>query len=407
MTLVPERMVRVNPNIEPPEESSLETKRRLPNLLVQGFQLALRNWPFVVWAYAINLVFGLLAGIPFASGLAPYLDHSLAAQKISGTIDVTSLAELMHLREASFFPIAVHSAGWLNLLQLVVLFVFYSGTIFVYVSAEPPRFSVLLRGGIAYFWRFVRGALAVACVGSVLLGILLGLRSLLLFRAGAVYVERKMFLYTAISGAVVFFAATLVRLWWDLVEVYIVRNAIDGERRVREALLPAARLLYRQFLRVAGSFLLIGLLGLAALAFCLFLWKLLPAHQVWLAALLAQLGLFLMLAARFWQRGMEAALVMSIDPPMLAGEDLEPVEEEEETPVTGAEVMADLSEPTLRDLVNKLRDDPWVRPEPLALPLIEAEPADPKVSIIDRHATKFPLGGTAPQDDKDPPPKPQ
>ncbi len=70
-------------------------KRPLPNLLAQGFRLALRNWPCVVWAYAVNLVFGLLAGIPFAAGLAPYLDHSLAAQKIAGTIDLAYLAELV------------------------------------------------------------------------------------------------------------------------------------------------------------------------------------------------------------------------------------------------------------------------------------------------------------------------
>ncbi len=398
--------MQVNPQIESPEEQSPETKRSAPNLLVQGFQLVLRNWPFVIWAYAINLVFSLLTGIPIARGLAPYLDHSLAAQKISGTMDANTIMELVtHLRESSFFPIATHTAGWLTLIQLLFLFVFFSGTIFVYVSAEPPRFSVLVRGGIAYFFRFARAAVAAVCVSSVILGILIALRSLLIFRASAVYVERKMFLYSSISGAVVFFAAMLVRLWWDLVEVYVVRNAIDGERRVRSALLPAARLLYRYFFRTAGSFFLIGMIGLDALALCLFLWKLLPARQVWLAGLLAQTGLFLLLASRFWQRGMEAALVMSIDPPMIAAEDLEAEEEAEEEPVTEEEVLAGLTEPTLRDLVNKLRNEPWAAPEPApsAGPIpIAPEPRiadDPKISLvdrIDRHATKFPLGGPQP-----------
>ena len=164
---------------------------------------------------------------------------------------------------------------------------------------------------------------------------------------------------------------------------------------------PAARLLYRYFFRAAGSFFLIGLIGLDALALCLFFWKLLPAHQVWLAGLLAQTGLFLLLASRFWQRGMEAALVMSVDPPMIAAEDLE-AEEEEEEPVTEEEVLAGLTEPTLRDLVNKLRNEPWAAPEPAssAGPIpIAPEPKivdDPKISLvdrIDRHATKFPLGG--------------
>jgi hypothetical protein len=218
-----------------------------------------------------------------------------------------------------------------------------------------------------------------------------------------VYVERKMFLYSSISGAVVFLAAMLVRLWWDLVEVYVVRNAIDGERRVRQALLPAARLLYRYFFRAAGSFFLIGIIGLDALALFLFFWRLLPAQQVWLSGLLAQMGLFLLLASRFWQRGMEAALVMSIDPPMIASADAEATDEdEEEVPIPGSDVLASLTEPTLRDLVNKLRSEPWSAPEPApaATPIsIVAEPGipdDPKISVIDRmdrHATKFPLGG--------------
>jgi hypothetical protein len=395
-------MAQVNPQIESLVEQSPETKRAAPNLLVQGLRLVLRNWPFLVWAYLINLAFSLLSGIPIARGLAPYLDHSLAAQKISGTIDTNTILELVtHLRESSFFPIAAQSTGWLTLIQLLFLFVFFCGTIFVYVSAEPPRFSVLVRGGIAYFFRFVRAAVAAVCVSSVILGILIALRSLLIFRASAVYVERKMFLYSSISGAVVFLAAMLVRLWWDLVEVYVVRNAIDGERRVRQALLPAARLLYRYFFRAAGSFFLIGIIGLDALALCLFLWKLLPAHQVWLAGLLAQTGLFLLLASRFWQRGMEAALVMSIDPPMIAAEDVDAAEEdEEEVRVPGEDVLASLTEPTLRDLVNKLRDEPWATTEPVIPPtLIAPEPKivdDPKVSVIDRmdrHATKFPLGG--------------
>jgi hypothetical protein len=236
--------------LQSPGEPPPRIKRPLPNILVQGFQLALRNWPLVLWAYAVNLVFGLLAGVPFATGLASYLDHSLAAQRIAGTLDVSYLGELMgHLHESGFRSTAINTAAWLNLLELLVLFVLFAGTTFVYVSAEPPQLSVLLRGGVAYFWRFLRAAILAGCVAAVVLGILLSARALLLTRAGSVYVERTMFLYSAISAAVVLLVASLVRLWWDLVEVYIVRNAMDGERRVRQALLPALQLLWKYFFR--------------------------------------------------------------------------------------------------------------------------------------------------------------
>jgi hypothetical protein len=394
-----------------PGEQIPRINRPLPNLLIQGFQLALRNWPVVVWAYAVNLVFGLLAGIPFATGLAPYLDHSLAAQKIAGTIDVTYVGELLlHLRESSFRVTAINTAAWLNLLQLLVLFVLFAGTTFVYVSAEPPRLSVLLRGGVAYFWRFFRAALLAGCIAAVLLGVLLAARALLLDRLSNVYLERRLFVYSAISAAVVLLVALLVRLWWDLVDVYIVRNAMDGERRVLQAPLPALRLLWKYFFRTAGSFLLSGMLGFGALALCLFLWKqFVPAHQVWLACLLAQLGLFLLLASRFWQRGIEATLVMSADPPIVAVEEIAAMVEEEDMRIaTRVDALAGLSEPTLRELVQKLSTEPWASPE--AGPVVPLRPAltstpaadspkadDPQVSILDRHITKFPLGGVSPE----------
>jgi hypothetical protein len=351
-----------------PQEQELQKKRPLPNLLVEGFRLVVRNWPFVLWAYGINLVFGLLAAIPFANGLTPFLDHSLAAQRVAGTIDISYLFELMrHLRETSFFTTATHTAGWLTGLQFVFLFLLFAGTIFVYVSAEPPQLSVLMRGGVAYFWRFVRAGLMAGGISVVILGILLGAQSALVSHLGEVYVGRTMFSYSAFTGAVVLFIGVLLRLWFDLVEVYVVHNVMDGESRVRFALLPAYRLLLRYFFRTVGCFLLAGIAGVASLGLCVFVWKtLVPAHQVWLGCLLSQIGLFGLLASRFWQRGIGVALVMSADPPMLAASDEGAVvgEEEEEVPsLAGVAGLGGLSEPTLRDLVAKLRTEPWATPD--------------------------------------------
>jgi hypothetical protein len=399
-------------------------KRPLPNLLVQGFQLVLRNWPCVVWVYAVNLVFALLAAVPFATGLGVYLDHSLAAQKIGGTIDIAYIVELaLHIRDTGFSPMVLHTAGWVGLLQLLVLFYLFAGSVFVFVAAEPPQLSVLLRGGIAYFWRFVRAAILAGGSAAIILCVLLAMRAWLLARVDAVYVERRLFLYAAISGVVVLLVALLLRLWWDLVEVYVVRDAMDGEHRVHLALLPAYRLLFRNFFRIFGSFLLTGIAGVTALALCLALWKALPAHQVWMAALLAQLGLFLLLASRFWQRGLEATLVMALDPPFVVSEELMPDEPlttdmiaviEGLAPAPDVGVPAALSEPTLRDLVAKLQTEPWANPDGLSappprpfpdtgaasvpLPVKPEEVNDPSVSLLDRHETKFPLGGVSPEE---------
>jgi hypothetical protein len=210
-----------------------------------------------------------------------------------------------------------------------------------------------------------------------------------------------MFVYWVISGAVVLLAGLLVRLWWDLVEVYIVRNAMDGELQVRQALLPAFRLLVRNFFRATGCFLLVGAAGVCAFAVCLSLWKALPAHQVWIACLLAQLGLFLLLASRFWQRGIEAALVMSVDPPMVAAVEIAAMVEEDEPTPAEIDALTRMSEPTLRDLVLKLRTEPLANPEVVLPPPPSAElppEGEPLVSRLDLHEKKFPLGGLTPSE---------
>jgi len=87
---------------------------------------------------------------------------------------------------------------------------------------------------------------------------------------------------------------------------------------------------------------------------------------------------------------------------------------EEGMPVPpGVGVLTGLSEPTLRDLVAKLRTEPWANPEvtsgalrpvpeldPASPPSPPAKPAEanePSISPLDRHDTKFPLGGIGPE----------
>jgi hypothetical protein len=440
----------------PLQETSVRSRRRLSRLLADGFHLVLHNWPCVLWVYAVTLVFGLLTAVPVTYGLSPYIDHSLEAEKIAGTLNVPALAELgIHLGEDGFFSMVLRSARWVQSFELLLLFVLFAGAVVVFVSSEPARLSVLLREGVRYFWRFVRATVIAGVVALVLVGILAALRGFLLDRVSDLAAERQMFWFAAISGLVVAAVGMLVRLWWDLVEIYIARNAMEGRLRVRQTLRPALELLRRHFWSLAGGFLLPGLAALAAFLLCLYLWKLLPAHQVWGAMLLGQLGLFFLLAGRFWQRGVETVMVASFDSARVTREDLlvettvfekvipretlqmapreipvvapasTPLPEESNPapepkagkPATGESATRDLAlpdsalrEPTLRDLVMRLKDQPWASAE--AVPDMPAEPAppapeapradpvtEPYTALLERHLAKTPLG-TKPEEEE-------
>ncbi len=182
---------------------------------------------------------------------------------------------------------------------------------------------------------------------------LIGLRAVLLQHVSKIYAGRILFLYSAISAGAILVVALMLLLWADLVEVYTVRNAMLGNPRVRQALLPALRILGLQFLRILPGFLFAGVLGGSLLAASLFLWKqLVLSNHLWLAYTAAQTGLLLLLTARFWQHGMEAAMILAVERSGGAAARFH------QSP---QKISA--YEPTLQDLVLKLKEQPWAKPD--------------------------------------------
>ena len=106
---------------------------------------------------------------------------------------------------------------------------------------------------------------------------------------------------------------------------------------------------------------------------------------------------------------------MSADPPIVAVEEIAAMVEEEEMPLlVKSDASAGMSEPTLRELVQKLRTEPWATPEggptvPLSPPLDPTLAAgqpqvdEAQASIFERHVTKFPLGGVTPEKEAEKP----
>ncbi len=121
---------------------------------------------------------------------------------------------------------------------------------------------------------------------------------------------------------VLFLVASILRLYFDLVEVYTVqlglhlRPTIFGkptkpDRRVRRAFGPAWRTLRANFSQAWPIFLFLTILGFAAVILTARIsMHMLAQPRVWPTFLLAQLGLFLMLLTRFWQRGAETSLAL-------------------------------------------------------------------------------------------------
>ena len=292
------------------------------SILIRGLRLVLAHPGGLLWTYAFNLGLALVFSLRLHAQLASILDHSLAAQRLTSAFDLGTVLNASY-RLGEHAP----SSGMTSYLglpvYLLIYFVLVPGTLFSYRSEAPGRLSILFSSGISFFWRFARITLLTLLVSALILGPLAGLQD-----RWASYVDDRTAglpaMLEKLPGLLLVAAvACLLRLYFDLVEVYTVQLGDqfrpDGksDRRVRRVLLPALRALFRNFFRMYFSFSALTVLGLLA-AFSGFALaaRTLANPRVWPTFLLAQAGLLLMLLTRFWQRGAET--ILACDSPLPA-----------------------------------------------------------------------------------------
>ena len=297
---------------------------RRRSILWNGLKLVLKAPGALLWTYALNLGLALLFSLRLHAQLGSILDHSLAAERLNSAFDLGTLLSVIHRLNYMAPPAGATSYVGLPLYMLGY-FILVPGALFCYRSGAPSRLSIIASSGLSYFWRFVRITLLTAIVAAIVLVPLSMAQG-----AWSTQVDENfvgvMALERQLPGMVIIFlVAALLRLYFDLVEVYTVQLGDhlreDGkpDHRVRRALLPALRTLWHNLGRAYFSFLALTLLGFAALLATGYLaMHMLAQPRVWPMFLLAQTGLIGMMATRFWQRGAET--ILACDSPLQSPE---------------------------------------------------------------------------------------
>ncbi len=286
------------------------------NIFLHGLWLTLRRFPALVWTYAFNLGLALLFSVRLHSQFSSMMDHSLAAQRLISGFDLGPIAESLGRLQQS--PGGNAAGNYSSIpLYLLIYFLLVPGTLFCYLTKSPARLSTLLHQGLLHFWRFVRITILTFIVSALILGPLFFLQAKWADHVDDHAVGRHAFFATLVGYVIILLVASLLRLYFDLVEVYTVQLGLHlrrngkPDRRVRRALGPAWRTLCANFSQAWPIFLFLTLLGAAAVILTARIsMHMLAQPRVWPTFLLAQLGLFLLLLTRFWQRGSETSLAL-------------------------------------------------------------------------------------------------
>jgi hypothetical protein len=291
---------------------------RTRSILVHGLSIAIRRLPAFLWTYAFNLILALAMCLPLKAQLSNLLDRSLAAQRLSSGFDLGTMADAaLHLHQGAPGQTSSITSHASVPLYLLVYFLLVPGTLYCYLTRTHARLSILIRQGIIHFWRFVRIMLLTLIAALFLLGPLAILQMRWARFVDDRFVGRPALLLTLAGLMLVLLAASLLRVYFDLVEAYVVQLGTHlrangkPDRRVRRTLGPAFRLFRTHLARIWMVFLLLAVLGaLAAFFSGRTAMHMLAQPRVWPMFLFAQIGLFLLLFTRFWQRGAEASLVL-------------------------------------------------------------------------------------------------
>jgi hypothetical protein len=288
------------------------------SILIHGLGLTLRRLPAFLWTYLFNLILALAFSIGLHLQLSSILNHSLASQRLISGFDLGTVAEtVLHLSEGPTRATSAAASHASIPAYLLVYFLLVPGTLLCYQTSTPARLGTLLQQGLLYFWRFFRITLLTLLVATIILVPFIALQNLWATHVDTYHVGRPALLLTLAGYLLIFLAASLLRLYFDLVEVYTVqlgqhlRPNGKPDRRVRRTLLPALRTLRHNLARAWLTFLFLTLGGAAAIVLTARIaMHMLAQPRVWPLFLLAQSGLLLMLFTRFWQRGAETSLAL-------------------------------------------------------------------------------------------------
>jgi hypothetical protein len=299
-------------------------------LLTTGLSLTLRNWPAFVWTYVFNLGLALLFALPLHQQIATITAHSLASQRLTGAFDLGTMVGVTMKLSQGPGP-ATLSSYFSTPFYLVLYFLIVPGTLFCYQTGTPAHLFTLLHSGFVYFWRFVRITLMSLIVSAPILAGLNALQKLWSAHVDLNTVGRRAFLLDLAGLVLIGLAAAIFRVYFDLVQIYTVHlgliqfpvdpgNKGRSERQIRRTFKPAWHTFRRNFFRLYLTFVFLTLLGLAAVVVTArTAMHSLAQPRVWPTFLLAQLGLFLMLLTRFWQRGAETVLALDNPIPLPIG----------------------------------------------------------------------------------------
>ena len=274
-------------------------------LLRRGAAKAAGNKRYIVWFWLLNLVLAWFGTIAFHIQAAKVLDHSLYSGNVVHGFDLATLGEVFMKPEFGVAAAVTVPSLFLGILFLLSTTLLLPGVFQGYASEyRLPREDFFQACG-RNLWRFVRLLIFSTLILVIVAGILFAIRGGMVSAADKS--TNELLPVEVGYGALlaILIVLTMLRTVFDLAEADVV---LSDQRAVRRSLGAGFRHGFRSLFRLTGSYFIIFVLSMLALAFGLWVWnRCVSPWNVFGAFVVGQLTLMVTLACRFWQRGVAVA----------------------------------------------------------------------------------------------------
>jgi hypothetical protein len=271
------------------------------SLLGSGMALLLRNKRYIFWFWVLNLTLAEFGASAFRKNAHAIMDHSLYGDRLLHGFDVSVLTELLLRPDFGSTSAVATPAFYFAFLFFLATALFLPGVFQGYASAYRLPREDFFRACGRNLWRFIRLMVAASLVMGIVAGILFAIRGAVVTRATE-STNEVLPVQVGMTGlAVIFLVMTTLRIWFDLAEADVVLN---DQRAVRKSIVTGFRHTFRSLGRLLASYVVAAVVAAVILVGGIWMWnKFVPTDSIVRAFLVGQLILFLLLASRFWQRG--------------------------------------------------------------------------------------------------------
>jgi hypothetical protein len=268
------------------------------NLFSNGARLVRRHQRLVWWIFFVNLVLGWLISAPVRNSFAPYLDHTIAGQRLVQHFDLGPVIELA--REPA---IQIHTM-WMGSMHIALIFLIYmifidGGVLTVYREDRKLTKAEFFEMSGGYFWRMVRLVL-LSLIPFAIIGGLFSVVSDWSDKLSDNAASDRTGFWVLTIGCLIFWVLLLfVRAWFDLAQCMTVAGNDRGMlRNTWRSFVVASK----NFGKLIRTYISIHIIGIVSTCVLLSLWVFIPHRATGASFLVLELLLLINIAVRLWQK---------------------------------------------------------------------------------------------------------